>query len=108
MVNAERGSNHALVGMGDSAPGSDHDVHDRDKAGPANRNREPHLTSFTRTESSLRKFKRGDLEVAHRVGKGAYGGVWQATVLDTKQEVLYAWKENIFVCRGLAYFFLLD
>ncbi|EKX48387.1 hypothetical protein GUITHDRAFT_60560, partial [Guillardia theta CCMP2712] len=26
--------------------------------------------------------------VAERIGKGAYGGVWQATVLDTKEEVV--------------------
>ena len=36
----------------------------------------------------LRKFKRAELEVADRVGKGAYGGVWQATLLDTKQDVV--------------------
>ena len=28
------------------------------------------------------------LQVAERIGKGAYGGVWQATVLDTKEEVV--------------------
>jgi serine/threonine protein kinase len=38
--------------------------------------------------SSLRKFKRAELEVSEKIGKGAYGGVWQATVLDTKQEVV--------------------
>ena len=36
----------------------------------------------------LRKFKRAELEVADRVGKGAYGGVWQATLLDSKQDVV--------------------
>jgi hypothetical protein len=26
---------------------------------------------------ALRKFKRADLEVSDKIGKGAYGGVWQ-------------------------------
>jgi len=39
-------------------------------------------------KATLRKFKRADLEVSEKIGKGAYGGVWQATVLDTKQEVV--------------------
>eukprot|EP00802_Teleaulax_amphioxeia_P007928 Tamp_07936.p1 GENE.Tamp_07936~~Tamp_07936.p1 ORF type:complete len:508 (+),score=81.49 Tamp_07936:103-1626(+) len=39
-------------------------------------------------KNSLRKFKRADLEVSDKIGKGAYGGVWQATVLDTGQEVV--------------------
>jgi hypothetical protein len=36
-------------------------------------------------KNALRKFKRAELEVSEKIGKGAYGGVWQATVLDTKQ-----------------------
>jgi|LauGreDrversion2_3_1035106.scaffolds.fasta_scaffold155230_1 hypothetical protein len=39
-------------------------------------------------KAQLRKFKRADLEVSEKIGKGAYGGVWQATVLDTQQEVV--------------------
>jgi serine/threonine protein kinase len=39
-------------------------------------------------KNALRRFKRADLEVSDKIGKGAYGGVWQATVLDTKQEVV--------------------
>ena len=39
-------------------------------------------------KAALRKFRRADLEVSDKIGKGAYGGVWQATVLDTKQEVV--------------------
>ena len=30
-------------------------------------------------KTSLRKFKRADLEVSDKIGKGAYGGVWQAS-----------------------------
>jgi hypothetical protein len=32
-------------------------------------------------KTSLRKFKRADLEVSDKIGKGAYGGVWQASQL---------------------------
>ena len=28
-------------------------------------------------KNALRKFKRADLEVSDKIGKGAYGGVWQ-------------------------------
>ena len=28
-------------------------------------------------KNTLRKFKRADLEVSDKIGKGAYGGVWQ-------------------------------
>ena len=28
------------------------------------------------------------MQVAGRIGKGAYGGVWQATVVTTRQEVV--------------------
>jgi hypothetical protein len=31
-------------------------------------------------KNSLRKFKRADLEVSDKIGKGAYGGVWQVWV----------------------------
>ena len=36
---------------------------------------------------ALRSFRRTDLHVAERIGKGAYGGVWQATVRETGQAV---------------------
>eukprot|EP00960_Hanusia_phi_P036912 752594-Hanusia_phi.AAC.10 len=41
-----------------------------------------------RNSLNVKKFRRAELEVAERIGKGAYGGVWQATVLDTKEEVV--------------------
>eukprot|EP00960_Hanusia_phi_P073599 768050-Hanusia_phi.AAC.2 len=40
------------------------------------------------THSRVKVYKRADLEVAERIGKGAYGSVWQATILNNKQDVV--------------------
>eukprot|EP00960_Hanusia_phi_P046055 757591-Hanusia_phi.AAC.2 len=58
--------------------------------------------ALLRQPIKMRKFKRSDLEVhvlscgqylslekvANKIGSGAYGGVWQATVVDTDKEVV--------------------
>ncbi|EKX44382.1 hypothetical protein GUITHDRAFT_109830 [Guillardia theta CCMP2712] len=39
-------------------------------------------------KQNLKKFRRSDLEVSDKVGKGAYGGVWQATILESGERVV--------------------
>eukprot|EP00960_Hanusia_phi_P059014 764050-Hanusia_phi.AAC.3 len=40
------------------------------------------------SKSAFKKFKRAELEVSDKIGKGSYGTVWQATILSSGQEVV--------------------
>jgi serine/threonine protein kinase len=45
-------------------------------------------TASQQALACVRRYNRRDFEVAGRIGKGSYGGVWQAKVLSTSEQVV--------------------